>query len=109
MAKNNQLIDELSEREFNEKISNSLVVVDFFADWCMPCVMMAPIFEDLATRMKNVKFAKVNVDENQSLSQKFKVMSIPCIIVFKDGKEVDRMIGTQTADILEEKINKHVK
>ncbi len=110
MAKNNG-IEELSEKEFNEILANSknIVVVDFFAEWCSPCIMMSPIIEELSGRLKNVKFVKINIDENSSLSGKFKVMSIPTLIVFKDGKEVDRIIGSQSAEIIEEKLKKHLK
>ena len=107
MAKNP--VEEISEKEFTEVISNKLALVDFFAEWCMPCVMMSPIIEELAERMKNVKFAKINVDENQALASKFKVMSIPTLIVFKEGREIDRIIGSQGADSIEEKLKKHLK
>ena len=102
-------VEEISESEFSEVISNKLVLVDFFAEWCMPCVMMAPIIDEIAERVKNVKFAKVNIDENSGLASKFKVMSIPTLIIFKNGKEVERMIGAQQADIIEEKLKKHSK
>lgn len=103
---------DISEEEFNEIINNShkLVVVDFYAEWCMPCVMMGPIIEELAESksMKDVKFVKINVDENQELSSKYRISSIPCLIVFKSGREVDRIIGGQPADVLEEKIKRHL-
>jgi len=99
---------ELSEEEFNEIINNShkIVVVDFFADWCMPCLMLSPIIDELAESedMKEVKFTKLNVDENQKLAKKYNVSSIPNLIIFKEGKEVDRMIGAQIGEDIEEKI-----
>jgi thioredoxin 1 len=99
---------ELTEEEFNEIIKNGhkIVVVDFFAEWCMPCVMLTPVIEELAESedLKDVKFTKLNVDENQKLAQKYKVSSIPCLIIFKEGKEVDRMIGAQSGEVIEEKI-----
>lgn len=100
---------EISGNGFNECVKHELCVVDFFAEWCMPCVMMAPVFEALAERMKKVHFAKVNVDENQALAGKFKVMSIPTIIIFKSGKEVARLIGSQQEDVLEKKISEYLK
>lgn len=102
-------VEEISEHQFEEVINGKLALVDFFAEWCMPCVMMAPIIEELAGKIKAVKFAKVNVDENQSLSQKFKVMSIPTLIIFKGGKEVERIIGSQPAEMIEEKLKKYMK
>lgn len=102
------MVEEISQNKFPEFTKSGLVVVDFFAEWCMPCVMMSPIIEDLAEKMPKVKFAKINVDDAQELSQKFKVMSIPCIIIFKQGKEVERVIGSQPAEVIEEKIKKHI-
>ena len=106
VAKNDSAM-EISEQEFSEIINNShkLVVVDFFAEWCMPCLMLSPIIEDLAEKMKEVKFVKINTDDNQKISKKYGISSIPCLIVFKDGKEVERLIGAQDGDALEEKIN----
>jgi thioredoxin 1 len=102
----NYSASEVTENEFNKIINNShkLVVVDFYAEWCMPCLMMSPILEDLSEQMKEVKFVKVNTEDNEKLSQKFKISSIPCLIIFKNGKEVGRIIGAHSADVIEEKI-----
>ena len=101
---------EATKDEFDEIINNShkLVVVDFYAEWCMPCVMLAPIFEELAESksMKEVKFTKINIDDNEKLSRRYNVSNIPCLIIFKKGKEVGRIVGSQTADVIEEKIKK---
>ena len=106
MVSRNDSAMEITDQEFSEVINNShkLVVVDFFADWCMPCLMLAPIVEELADNMKDVKFAKINIDDNRELASKYEVRSIPCLIIFKDGKEVDRIIGSQTSEDIEEKI-----
>src|SRR3989338_4068638 len=102
-------IDELSEKQFDSFIQKPVAVVDFFADWCMPCLMMAPVVEELSEKFKGkIAFAKLNVDDNQKISQKFKVMSIPTLIVFKKGEEAGRIIGSVQADILEERIKKIV-
>ena len=97
---------EITGREFNEVIGNShkLVVVDFYAEWCMPCLMIAPIIEDLAETMKEVKFVKINVDDNSELARKYNISSIPCLIIFKDGVEVDRIIGGQNQEAIEERV-----
>jgi len=109
MVANNDKALEISEREFEETInSKNIVVIDFFAEWCMPCLMMAPVIEELASKIPAVRFAKVNVDENQGLSQKFKISSIPCLIVFKEGKEIDKIIGALSEEALEEKIKKYL-
>jgi len=103
---------EITEEEFNEIINNShkMVVVDFFAEWYMPCLMLSPIIDELAESkdMKEVKFTKLNVDENQKLAQKYNVSSIPCLIIFKEGKEVDRMIGSQIGEVIEDKIKSYL-
>ncbi len=108
MVTHNDSEVELTEEEFNEIISNGhkLVVVDFFAEWCMPCVIMSPIIEELAESitMKEVKFVKMNADDNPRLSQKYKISSIPCLVIFKKGKEVGRIVGGQAKEVLEEKI-----
>jgi thioredoxin 1 len=110
VAKNDSAM-EITDNEFNELINNShkLVVVDFFAEWCMPCLMLSPIIEDLANKIKEVKFVKINVDDNQEISQKYNISSIPCLIIFKEGKEIDRIIGSQDGDELEEKIKELMK
>jgi len=111
MVANNDKAVEISGNEFDETVNDSkkkLVVVDFFAEWCMPCVMMEPIIENLASKMKNVKFARVNVDDNRELAGKFGISSIPCLVVFKKGEEIDRIIGALPAEILEEKIKKNL-
>jgi thioredoxin 1 len=107
MASKNDSAMEVTGKEFDELISNGhkLVVVDFFADWCMPCLMLAPIIEEMANEMKDVKFVKIDVDDNQELAQRFQIRSIPTLIFFKDGEEVDKVVGGMDADSLEEKIN----
>lgn len=103
---NNDSAVEITEKEFNEIIDNShkIVVVDFFAEWCFPCIMLAPVIEEIAENMKNVKFAKINIDDNEELARKYQITNIPCLIVFKDGKEVERIIGNRPSDFIEKKI-----
>ena len=109
MAVNNG-VEEISEKQFEEKINNKLVVIDFYADWCMPCLIMVPILEELSEKFEGkIKFGRTNVDENRSLAQKFKIMSIPCLIIFRDGKEAERVIGTLPSEHLEEKLRGLVK
>lgn len=97
----------LTDEDFHSTIKNNgLVVVDFYADWCGPCKMQEPIIEELA-KEANDKFlvAKLNVDQNQDAATKYEVMSIPTIIIFKDGEIAERFIGMQSKDTLLEKIN----
>ena len=82
----NNGVQELSNGEFDEKIKKGIVLIDFFAEWCMPCLMMAPVVEEMSERLKGkIIFGKVNVDDNQELSSKYGVSSIPTFVVFKDG------------------------
>ena len=111
MAVKNEITMELTEEEFKETINNShpLVVVDFFAEWCMPCLMLAPIIEELAERFQKVKFVQINVDDNEVLSSRYHVSSIPCLVLFKKGKEVDRIIGLRDIEDIQEKIVRHLE
>ena len=85
----NDKIPELTNNEFEEFIKEGTVLIDFFAEWCMPCLMMSPVIEELAEKFKDIKFVKVNVDESQQLANKFNVSTIPCLVVFKKGEEAD--------------------
>ena len=105
MASDNVLI--LNEDNFEQEVEKSsrLVVVDFWADWCGPCKMLGPIIDEIADENEgDAVIAKLNVDEERNLARKFRVMSIPSILFFKDGKEVDRMVGVQSKEDLLNKI-----
>jgi len=98
-------VTELTQNSFNEFLKKEkIAVIDFYAEWCMPCVMMAPILENVAESIKNAKFGKINVDDATDLANKFQISSIPCLIVFKDGKEASRIIGSMNEERLKEKI-----
>lgn len=86
-------IDVLDSKNFDLVISKSPVIVDFYADWCGPCKIMAPSFEKAAGKVTGIKFAKLNVDGNQEIAQRYGVMSIPTTIVFKKGQPVDMRSG----------------
>ena len=88
----------LSSQNFEKEVLNSSepVLVDFYADWCGPCKMMAPVVEELAGNLQGkAKVGKINVDENQDLAMEYNVMSIPTLIIFKDGKETKRFVGVR--------------
>ena len=83
---------ELVNNNFDELINDDKVLVDFYADWCGPCRMLSPILDEVVEK-ENIKLVKVNVDNNAELAKKYGVMSIPTIILFKDGKEINKNIG----------------
>lgn len=85
----------ITKENFESEVLNSdkIVLVDFWAAWCGPCKMLAPIIDEIADEMEEAKICKINVDEQPELAVKFNVMTIPTLIVFKDGKEVKRNSG----------------
>ena len=106
---NNDKVTELSGKHFDDFTSKGLVLIDFFADWCMPCLMMAPIMDELSEKFKGkIKFGKINVDDNQDLARKFRVLSIPNFVLFKDGQPVDHFIGAMPEEDFEERLQKHL-
>jgi len=83
------------------------VVIDFYADWCGPCKMMSPVVDELAADYEGkVKIGKVNTDENRSVATKYNIMSIPTILLMKDGKIVDTVVGAIPKTVLQEKIDR---
>jgi len=92
-------VQHLKTAEFDEAVSKGLVLVDFWATWCGPCRMLAPVIERLADRYDgSVKVCKVDIDEEPSLAERFGVMSIPTVMVFKDGRQVAQTVGVQPED-----------
>ena len=81
------------------------VLVDFWAVWCGPCQMMAPILHELEAEMPDVQIGKVNVDEQMDLARQFRVVSIPTLIIFKNGQEVQRMVGVTSKEELKDALN----
>ncbi len=87
-------IIDLNDSNFDKTISSeNLTLVDFWAEWCGPCKSMHPIFESMSKKFPNVKFGRVNVDNNQNISMKYAVQSIPTFIMFKSGQIIDKMMG----------------
>jgi len=106
----NDKVPELTNGEFENFIKEGLVLIDFFADWCMPCLMMAPVIEDLSEKFKGkIKFGKVNVGDNEEIARKFNVSSIPNFTLLKEGKVIEQFVGSMSGEEFEEKLNKYLE
>lgn len=102
-----ELIEHLTAQNFAHKTKSGVVLVDFWADWCMPCRMMAPILNEVAEATEgSATIYKLNVDEQQQVAAKYGIRNIPTMILFKDGKEVERIIGVKPKDSIISSINK---
>lgn len=98
----------MSDQNFAKETAEGLVLADFWAPWCGPCKMIAPVLEEIDGEMEDkVQIVKLDVDENQETAGKYGVMSIPTLLLFKDGEVVDQVIGFQPKEALVELINKH--
>jgi thioredoxin 1 len=98
----------VTDQNFSKETSEGLVLADFWAPWCGPCKMIAPVLEEIDGEMEDkVQIVKLDVDENQETAGKFGVMSIPTLLLFKDGEVVDQVIGFQPKEALVDLINKH--
>ncbi len=101
------MVTEINDQNFESEVIKCAipVVVDFWAPWCGPCRLIAPVTEKLSEEYANkVKFCKLNVDENPEMSQKYRVMSIPLLLLFKDGQQVDGILGAVPESIIQPKI-----
>jgi thioredoxin 1 len=101
------MVIELTNGKFAEFIKEGNVLIDFYADWCMPCVMMGPVVEEVANKFgKRLKVGKVNVEDGHEIAQKFNVSSIPNFVLFKDGKVVTNFVGAMSQEDFSEKLKK---
>lgn len=101
----------INVNEFKNKVDNKdgVVVVDFFATWCGPCKMLSPVYDSVETEMgENAEFYKVDIDQSMELAERFVVTTVPTVIVFKDGKEMDRLVGFIPKENLKSKIESHI-
>ncbi|MDK2562079.1 thioredoxin [Romboutsia sedimentorum] len=100
----------INMNNFEEEVNNGVVVVDFFATWCGPCKMLAPVFKELGNEMKDsAKFIKVDIDQSMEIARKFMVSTVPTMMIFKDGKPVETMVGFMPKDAIKTKVEGHIK
>ena len=103
----NDKILTLTDKNFLHQTKNRLVLVDFWASWCAPCRMMAPVLNEVSAELSgNSHVGKVNIEQYQSLAQKFQVRNIPTLILLKNGTEVNRFVGIKNKEFLLQQINK---
>ena len=99
----------VSEFESNVENKDGVVLVDFFATWCGPCKMLAPVYSLLGEEMEGkADFLKVDIDESMELARQFSITTVPTVVVFKDGKEMDRLVGFIPKDSLKEKVEAYL-
>lgn len=104
------MVQHVSELDFNEVVLNyeGVVLVDFWATWCGPCKMIAPVVEEVSKEVSNARFVKIDVDENENLANKYQISSIPTLMIFKNGTPVDTLVGFMPKDSLKAAVVKHL-
>ena len=98
----------LNDDNFDKSVQSGVSIVDFWAIWCGPCRLMTPVVEDIAKEMTDINVYKLNVDDHPELTAKFNIMSIPTVIIFKDGVEVDQTVGVVSKSVLAKKIKNYI-
>ena len=96
-----------NESEFETLIGNGVVLVDFFATWCGPCKMLGPVLEEMSEERDSLKIVKIDIDENMDLARKYGIMSVPTLILFKDGKQISTKNGFMPKELLTKWIEEH--
>lgn len=103
------MVNNITDKSFKQEVieAQSVILVDFWAPWCGPCMMMGPIIDDLAEEFRGkIKFGKINVDENPDTASAYEIMSIPSIKIFKNGKILAEFAGVQSKEVLREELIK---
>ncbi len=108
MANDHEKLKILTDQNFQNEIKTELILVDFWAEWCMPCKMMTPILNDVAEALDDDAFVgKVNIEQYQSIASEYNVRSIPTLILFKNGIEINRFVGIKDKNFLLKQIHQH--
>lgn len=109
LPKDNEKLKILSDQNFSSQIKNGVTLVDFWAEWCMPCKMMAPVLNSVAAEVADgASVGKINIDQHQSSAAKYNVRSIPTLILFKNGKEINRFVGGKSKEFLVKQLNNSI-
>ncbi|MEK6922844.1 MAG: thioredoxin [Nanoarchaeota archaeon] len=99
------MVEKITSQNFQKIIDKEKpTIIDFWAEWCTPCRILSPIFEELSNEIKTADFYKLNIEEEQELANKFEVMSIPTLVIMKNGKEIERIIGFSNKGALKAKL-----
>ena len=101
------MVDEITDATFEDETSEGVVLTDFWATWCGPCLMQAPILDQLSEEMDDVKFTKMDVDQNQETARNLGIMAIPTLLIKKEGKIVDRLTGYTPKEKLEQILDQY--
>lgn len=96
------MVKEIKDTEYETIIKDGKVVIDCYAPWCGPCKMISPIIDELAEKLKETKFYKINVDDAEKITTEFEIMSIPTILIFENGELKDKIVGFRSKSELEE-------
>lgn len=108
-VKDHEKLKILTDQNFQNQIKSGITLVDFWAAWCMPCKMMAPVLNSVAGEINgNASVGKLNIEDYQSVAARYKVRSIPTLILFKNGKEINRYVGVKNKEFLLKEINHYI-